>query len=196
MSSTAPTASMHVLESLPHALGEQASAVEALHERRGDRLGVLLGAWATEYGALNRVVALREWMGDRSGGSTAGDDWLSAEPVRRYMTPRRELRTELLASPLLELRIYAPEPGQGERFVDALLTALPHRERYSPCAGVWTSRERNRDVVVHLWPYRSFDERMQARATAMQDESWGAYRIAIRPLIAAMQASLLTPLLP
>jgi NIPSNAP len=185
---------MHVLESIPHALGAQASAVEALHESCGDRVGVILGAWATEYGTLNRVVALREWTGDRSDDSTAGDDWLSAEPVRRYLTPRRGLRTELLASPLLELRLYAPQPGQCERFVDALLTALPHRERYSPCAGVWTSRERNRDVVVHLWSYRSFDARLQARAAAMQDESWGAYRITIRPLLAAMQASLLMPL--
>jgi hypothetical protein len=77
-----------------------------------------------------------------------------------------------------------------------MLAALPHRERYSPCAGVWTSRERGRDVVVHLWAYRSYDDRLAARAAAARDEAWAAYRSSLPPLLAAMHATLLVPIAP
>lgn len=191
------TVATHELVAVTHPLGEQDVAREALGAERARRPGALLGAWSTETGILNRVVAL--WTVDDAStgaGTNGDDDWLSGREVRRRMTARRRLATETLSAPLLELRRYAPHPGQCETFVTALLDALPHREKYSPCAAVWTTQERGRDVVVHLWSYRSFDARLSARRAAMRDEGWEVYRKAIRPMLQAMHSTLLSPLAP
>jgi hypothetical protein len=187
---------LHELVFAPHALGDQPAAVRALRDEESARRDALLGAWSAEYGVLNRLVSL--WaLATPAPGATAGTigtgDWLAAEPVVRRMANRRAFDAEAAAAPLLELRQYAPRPGQRDAFVAALLEALPYRERYSPCAGIWTTSERGSDVVVHLWGYRSFEARLQARAAAMRDSAWDAYRVSIRPMIAAMHAVLLVP---
>lgn len=183
----------HELVLAPHRLGGQAAAVQSLRERSAARPGTLLGAWTSEYGPLNRVVSLWSEAADAPEGADS-DDWLATEPVRKMLRVRRAFVAVATSAPLAELRQYALQPGAGERFVAALLAALPYRERYSPCAGLWTTRERGRDVAVHLWPYASFDERLAARERAQRDPRWNDYRVTIRPLVAAMQAALLTPL--
>lgn len=182
----------HELVFTPHALGGQAAAVQGLHDDAQGRPGDLLGAWTCEYGPLNRVVSL--WREPAAESAPGDDDWVATAPVRKTLTVRRAYDAQHAAAPLAELRQYALQPGAVETFVAALLAALPHRERYSPCAGLWTTQERGRDVAVHLWPYASFAARLAAREAAQRDPQWNEYRIAIRPLVAAMQASLLTPL--
>lgn len=187
----------HELAYVTHPLGQQGTAREALRAERARRPDALLGAWGAETGILNRIVALWSVEGASMGAGTAGDDdWLSGSEVRRRMTARRRIANEALSAPLLELRHYAPHRGQCEAFVAALLDALPHREKYSPCAAVWTTQERGCDVVVHLWSYRTFDERLSARDAAMRDEGWAAYRQAIRPMLQAMHSTLLVPVTP
>jgi len=186
-------AQRHALVLTPHALGAQEAAVRSLRAESAQRPGALLGAWTGEYGPLNRVVAL--WTEAADAAAVAdSDDWLATAPVRKVLAVRRTFDPPGASAPLAELRQYAMHPGALEPFVAALLAALPYRERYSPCAGLWTTRERDRDVAVHLWPYASFDARLAARRDAQRDPQWNDYRAAIRPLIAAMQATLLSPL--
>ncbi len=186
-----PDAQQHELMFYPHALGAQAPAVQWVRERAAT--DELLGAWASDCGPLNRVVLL--WGGATDTQRAAdGDDWLATEPVRKTLTVRRAFDAQAASAPLVELRQYALQSGAVERFVAALLAALPHRERHSRCAGLWTTRERGYDVAVHLWPYPSFEARLAARERAQRDPQWNEYRLAIRPWIAAMQASLLVPL--
>nr|WP_240980481.1 NIPSNAP family protein [Ramlibacter agri] len=90
--------------------------------------------------------------------------------------------------------MYAARPGQCDDFLAALLQALPFRERYSPCAAVWKSSERDVEIAVHLWAYENLQQRMAARSAAMQDPDWSAYRASIRPMLASLQAWLLLPL--
>lgn len=164
-----------------------------MRERSARHPGTLLGAWTSEYGTLNRVVSL--WSAPAAGAQTPDyDDWLVGEMVRKPLDVRRPFDARAVAAPLFELRQYAMQPGAVEPFIAALLTALPYRERYSPCGGLWTTRERGRDVAVHLWPYTSFAARQEARERAQRDPRWNEYRAAIRPLVAAMHASLLVPL--
>lgn len=187
---------MYELVFAPHALGAQAPAVQALRDERARRGDELVAAWAPEYGALNRLVSLWRLAGDSLEAGTGrelSDHWLEASPVRCRLASQRPVRHELLASPLLELRRYAPQPGQAAAFLRAYLDALPERERYSPCIGVWTAREQHRDVVVHLWAYRSFDERNAARAAAAKNAVWAAYRARLPSLLGPMQAALMTP---
>lgn len=183
----------HELVHSPHALARQEDALRAVRARR-DRGGQLLGLWNAETGTQNRIVSL--WAIDdpaRTAGTDGRDAWMSADEVHRGLVARRAVATHLLASPLVELRRYAPHAGQCETFVSALLRALPHRERYSPCAGLWTSREGDRDIVVHLWAYPSYEARLTARAAAHRDAAWSEYRVAIRAMLGPMHATLMTP---
>ncbi len=166
----------------------------ASHAKKRDGL---IAAWATEYGPLNRVLTLRnarteDAASEKSETTETPDDWLAPRNMVRQLEVRRPLRMDLLAKPLHELRMYAARPGRCEEFVEALVGALRYRERYSPCAGVWTTRERGVDLAVHLWSYDSLEQRMAARDAALRDADWSSYRASIRPLLVNLQAWLLT----
>lgn len=177
-----------------HAPGAQRQCIdESLTAPARDGLR-LMQAWATEGGLLNRIVCL--WEGEADGSPRDGErafDWLEGEPVARRLVPRRAVAESLLSSPLLELRMYAARPGRCEDFVAALLAALPFRERYSPCAGLWTTHERGFDVAVHLWAYDSLDARMRARQAAIADADWARYLDSVRPWLQYFQSMLLVP---
>jgi hypothetical protein len=194
--STTPAGLMNELVVDVYGVGEQAQALERLQTEAESRSQQLLAVWTAEYGLLNRLYSL--WEGPASALSPLTkaeptQDWLSRERIARALTPRRPLRQDLLAQPVLELRTYAAKPGCCDAFVQALLAALPHRERYSPNAGLWTTRERGTDLVYHLWTYSSLEERMAARQGSQANAEWSAYRASIRPLLHALQASLLVP---
>jgi hypothetical protein len=178
-----------------HDPGAPASAQAAVRAERARQGLPAQGTWATEYGPLNRIVSL--WAPTHA--ETIADsaqpraDWLDASRYGYALRTRRALRTDLLASPLLELRMYAAQPGCCEDFVGRLLHALPYRERYSPCAGVWVTQERGWDIAVHLWAYDSLAHRMAARDASVADADWTAYRAGIRPLLKHLQAFLLVP---
>jgi hypothetical protein len=185
-------AAQHTLLIEPHALGGQGAALDA----HAGALRRCLGAWSTEYGPLNHLVTLWEGAADPGGQvdtEQAPQDWLAPRPASRRLLPRRALRPGLLDAPFMELRMYAARPGQCDRFLDAMLAALPLRERHSPCVAIWKSEQRGVDLVVHLWAYDSLDQRMAARSAAGADAEWGAYRASIRPLLDNMQAWLLLP---
>ncbi|MES2975175.1 MAG: NIPSNAP family protein [Pseudomonadota bacterium] len=176
--------------------GGQAGAVERLKAAQATRRQKLIAAWTPEYGLLNRLTTL--WEGDADAlppgaGADPDTDWMSSASTSHVLVPRRPVRMDQLAAPILELRTYAMHEGRCETFVNALLTALPHREKYSLNAGVWTTRERGVDLVYHLWTYESLAQRMAARDGAMKDEGWSIYRASIRPLLRGLKASLLTP---
>jgi len=179
--------------------GGQAAAIERLKGEQARRRQKLVAAWTPEYGLLNRLTTLWESDADSlppGAGADPATDWLSTASTSHVLVPRRPVRMEQLAAPILELRTYAMHDGKCETFVNALLTALPHREKYSLNAGVWTTREHGVDLVYHLWTYDSLAQRMAARDAAMKDEGWSVYRAAIRPLLRGLKASMLTPVKP
>ena len=189
------TQEVYELVTQGHALGGQGVCVGQLNDERKDRKGQQLEAtWATEYGALNRVISL--WKGEPAPDAEveAAQDWLSTERVSRRLVERRPLRRELLNAPIVEMRTYAPHAGRFEEFIETMTRALRFREQYSPCAGLWASRERGIDIAVHFWPYESLEHRLDARRSAATDADWAAYRNVIQPMLATMQATLIVPL--
>ena len=155
-----------------------------------------MAVWAPEFGTLTRLTSL--WECKRTdlpiqAGLEADSDWLSATRSSHVLVPRRPVRVALLGAPVIEMRTYATHDGQVETFVNALLQALPNRETYSLNAGVWTTRERDVDLVYHLWTYESLAQREAVREAVTSDDGWMAYRASIRPMLRAMKAVLFTP---
>lgn len=180
----------HHLQVDTHGVGALAPTLVQLHRQQASSPAPLLGMWSVEYGLVNRVVSL--WGAAAVTATDEGEvcqDWLDHARVLRRLQQRRPLRLDLLDAPFMEMRLYSTLPGRCEEFVSMMLRHLPFRERYSPCAGVWTTRERGRDVVVHLWAYRNFEERSSARVAAAADPDWARYRTWIKTVLHSMQVS-------
>ena len=178
-----------------HGIGGLGACLAALSAERGQRSGqTLLGVWSTEYGMLNRVITLWEGEPAPSAQLEAPQDWLSLTRTSRRLTRLRPLKLGLLNAAMLELRMYAIAEGKTDTFTQAILEALPHREQYSPCAGIWHIRERGVDAVLHLWAYSNLDDRNAAREKAQANPEWASYRARIPSLLTTMQAWMLKPI--
>ena len=95
---------------------------------------------------------------------------------------------------MLELLTYDVRPGQGARFLPLKLENLPLRQSYSPNFGVFLSLSGRQEQVLHLWGYRSLDERAEVRARLREDAQWNAYTAAILPMLQNLTSTILTPL--
>lgn len=148
------------------------------------------GCWVSEIGRLNQVLTLREASDDIPETASS-----PAAPIRF-----REVRLLSALKPyrptndkLFELREYAVVPGRMQEFIALMLEALPFRERHSPNVCVWVPLSGDPDRVLHLWGYRDFAHRGEARAAAMREPAWQAYLKAIVPLLGEMNSTILRP---
>ena len=156
-------------------------------ERLSDRLAFsqLAGFWHTEIGPLNQVVHIwpYEDLNQRSEvrqQAAASGKWppdtshltLSMQseilvPVP-FMTPMGERDI----GPLYEMRTYTYPAGTIPKVVDAWSKSIAEREKLSPLAGCWVSEIGGLNKFVHLWAYKSFEERMRVRAEAAEKGIW------------------------
>ena len=95
---------------------------------------------------------------------------------------------------VLELRTYDARPGQGAKFLELMLAALPVRERYSSNFGVWEAISGRNERVHHLWGYRDLVERDRVRGQLKLDPVWGKYISTVLPMLSNLNTVLLNPL--
>ena len=148
------------------------------------------GRWISELGRLNQVLTLREVV------------TIPISPALPVAYPVQHRETRLLgtikayrpsADQLFELREYAIVPGQLQAFIGLMQDALPVRERHSLNSGVWVPLSGDPDRVLHLWSYRDFAHRDEARSGAMREPLWREYLEAIAPLLGDMHSTILRP---
>lgn len=145
------------------------------------------GHWYTDVGPLNQLVAIwpydsLEQRADIRQRAEAGPNpkWppdtgdliisMKSEiyTPAPFMTPLGERKI----GPVYELRIYSfPQEGIP-RVLEAWGKAMPAREKLSPLAGCWYSGFGGVNNFVHLWAYKSADERMRVRAEAVESGIW------------------------
>lgn len=149
------------------------------------RYSQLGGFWSTEIGPLNQVVhawpyddlnqraeirsktvADGAWPPDNSEFilNMQSDIYLPAP----FMTPlgNREI------GPIYEMRIYTYAPGEVSQVMEAWAGAIEERQKYSPLAGAWYSELGGLNKWVHLWAYKSFEERTRVRAETRERGVW------------------------
>jgi len=167
---------------LPGALAE---AERRLAERaRSD--AALCGAFRTEFGPLNQIVELLL-------ASTADESWRAAESALAglALAATREPFAPLRFSPPLaagscgpyyELRTYTyAEPTDLERLATAWQEALPARLALGPLTAVWHSVPVGPGGrFVHVWPYRTLDERARLRHEIRARGEWPPGTVAER----------------
>jgi hypothetical protein len=144
----------------------------------------------TEVGPLNQIIQI--WPFDdlhnlqEVRDIISSDDSVSWPPGAKDFAQEGGMQMDLLTpAPFMrpwlapqklgniyELRIYQLIPGSRFDVIKAFGEAIPHREKYSPLAGCWTSQTGSLDRFYHLWAYEDMNERMRIRTEALKDPHW------------------------
>jgi hypothetical protein len=181
---------------------------EVGRKARGDRYGRLEGFWSTEFGTLNQVVHL--WTYDNyeererlRGELGRNEDWTKGYvPHIRPLVLAQENKLLAPAVPLsppadtgnvYELRWYRTHVAKAGEWINHFKAILPVREKYMRRIGLWQTDVGQLNEVVHMWVFRDLNDRAARRAQLAQDGDWQKFLTTAMPLLAHMQAIVLTP---
>jgi hypothetical protein len=145
-----------------------------------------LGAfWYTEIGPLNQVIHVWPYENvlERSR--------IRAEAIKMGIWPPKtsefitDMKSDILEpvsfspalepsnhGPYFEMRTYILNPGSAGQMAKRWADYLPGRIKLSPLIGVFTSDIGGLNQWVHIWAYKSLDERIAVRKKAMAEGIW------------------------
>jgi hypothetical protein len=144
----------------------------------------LLACWYSDIGAVNQILMIRN-----AADATASIDarfaaLTSANPfgIGEYIAGMAmdtyvsfdfipPLRPGVFG-PCYEVRSYVLKPGGLAPTIELWRKAVPARMTVSPVLAAMTSVTGAVTRFLHIWPYRSFDERARLRDKAAADGVW------------------------
>ena len=145
----------------------------------------LFGHWYTEVGPLNQIVAIwpydsLEHRAETRAAAEASGKWppdtseliLSMRSEIYMPAPFMSPTGERDVGPIYEMRLYTYQPEVVPTVLEVWGDAIAERQRFSPLVGCWYSEGGGLDNFVHLWAYRSFDERLRIRLEAREKGVW------------------------
>lgn len=165
---------------------ESVQAQRAPIEQRYARLG---GIWHTDSGPLNQSVQV--WTYDdlthRQAARTAFHKDPDLPKVPKSRTTIEEQWLEIMVPAPFMQPLGSRDYGTGniyEMCIDRCRTrvlpevlkrweeAIPYREKYSPLVACWHPQFGHRNQLIHIWVYKSLDERSRVRAESAKDSHW------------------------
>jgi hypothetical protein len=145
----------------------------------------LAAFWYTEIGPLNQVVHV--WPYENAGER----ERIRAEATKDGTWPPKtgefivDMKSEVFqplpfspdlvpadVGPYFEIRSYVVKPGSIPAMAERWKEYLPGRIALSPLVGVFTSDVGALNQWVHIWAYKSLDQRMEIRNKAKADGIW------------------------
>ena len=149
------------------------------------KLSPLAAFWYTEIGALNQVIHV--WPYE----NTLERSKIRADAIKRGIWPPKtsefiaEMKSEIFEplpfsppltpsnqGPYFEMRSYVLKPGGIPAMAQRWGEYLPGRTKLSPLTGVFTSDIGGLNQWVHVWAYKSLDERIAIRRKAAAEGIW------------------------
>jgi hypothetical protein len=145
--------------------------------------GKLLACWSSEIGALNRILVIRETDAAADAArrdALAGNsnpfgisefavsstcDIFASFPSLPAMKPGE-------MGPFFEVRTYELRAAGLPWTIEAWARMLPGRTARSPILTAMYSTTGTVTRLMHIWPYKTLDQRGQIRAAAMADKLW------------------------
>lgn len=174
---------------------------------RGDDYGKLEGYWTSEFGMLNQLYHLwsfpdyaeRERLRAALAKNARWNEYLPQ--IRPHMLAQENkilaaivpLKPPAEAGHVYELRTYRCHVGKAAEWLEHFTRILPFREKYSRNVGLWATKMGTQNQVVHLWAYRSLDERADVRKRVVQEPEWQEFLAKTPPLLAHMESVVLVP---
>jgi len=146
--------------------------------------GKLLACWYTEIGALNQIFLMREFPSAEAAIETRDQAARSADPfgIGEFMTSARSDTFNVLPflrpiqtgahGPFFEVRDYLLRPGALAGTIERWEKALPARLERSPLLTCMYSVSGMGTRFVHIWPYKTLDQRHDVRSKAVADKIW------------------------
>ncbi len=168
----------------PRMMGEFMKRWEPMLPKRLEH-SRLAAMWTTEIGPLNQVIHVWEYKDAaervkvREAVVKAGiwppkttdiiTDMKSEIMIPQAFTPKLEPSNH---GPYFEMRTYTLKPGGVAQMSENWAKHLPGRTKLSPLIGCFTSDVGHLNLWVHIWAYKSLDERVAVRAKAMKEGIW------------------------
>lgn len=143
------------------------------------------GFWHTEIGPLNQVIHIWPYkdLNERSEirqQALASGTWppdnaefvLNARSEIYFPAPFMTDLGERNIGPFYDMRIYTYAVGVMPKVLDDWSRLIIEREKLSPLAGCWYSEFGALNRFIHLWAYKSLDERQRIREEANAKGIW------------------------
>jgi hypothetical protein len=163
--------------------GTHPRALEVLGNSPGNDPS-LLACWYSDIGAVNQillihnVVATAASIDDRIAALQSPNPFGLAEYIVA-MAMDTYVAFDFIPplqpgefGPVYEVRTYMLKPAGLGPTIAAWRKAVPGRKKISPVLAAMTSVTGAVTRFLHVWPYKSFDERARLRAKAAADGVW------------------------
>jgi len=163
--------------------GTHPQALEVLGKSLGND-PTLLACWYSDIGAVNQILIVRAagdagaTMEARFASLNAADPFGIAQFITA-MAMDTYVSFDFIAplqrgtfGPVFEVRTYVLKPDGLAPTIAAWRNAVPARLKISPVLAAMTSVTGAVTRFLHVWPYKSFEERARLREKAMADRVW------------------------
>ena len=161
----------------PRALPTLGKALEA-------QTGRMLACWYSDLGALNRILILTEHDASTQGAEARaalareadlfgiGEFIMSVTFDTFVQFPFVEKLQAGASGPVFEVRTYSLKPDGLQKTMDLWRKAVPGRVTLSPLLAAMYSVTGTAPRFMHIWPYKSLDERQRIRAKSVEAGLW------------------------
>lgn len=144
----------------------------------------LLACWYSDIGAVNQILLIRKIEDaadnlERRLAALASPNPFGIGDLITGMAMDTYVPFDFIAplrpgafGPCYEVRTYMLKPGGLSPTRELWRKAVPGRSQVSPLLAAMTSVTGAVTRFLHIWPYKSFDERARLRDKAMADGVW------------------------
>ncbi|MBI4082174.1 MAG: NIPSNAP family protein [Candidatus Lambdaproteobacteria bacterium] len=166
--------------SIPEVLKRYAEAYE--HRKQYSKLAAF---WTTEFGPLNQIIHVWPYQDHEErtrirAEATKNPNW--PPKIAEFLVhTQSEIMLQFPFSPELkpatlgpyyEMRTYTLRPRALPIMEKNWGPALPARLKYSPLAAVWYTDFGGLNKFIHVWPYKTLEERNRVREQTRKDKVW------------------------
>jgi hypothetical protein len=146
--------------------------------------GQLLACWYSDIGMLNQIMLIHghdseaELAAERTRMLEAGNpygigDLMTAMSIESYAPfPFLPDIEPSGAGPFYEVRVYGLKPSGLAPTMEAWRNAVGPRSELSPLTVAMYALDGGAPRFMNIWPYKSLDERQQARSAAVRKGIW------------------------
>jgi|KBSMisStaDraftv2_1062788.scaffolds.fasta_scaffold26359_3 hypothetical protein len=169
----------------PHSVPEVEQRFGEAYEQR-KKHSPLAAFWHTEIGPLNQIIHVWGYKDLEERGrirAAAVKDGSWPPKIKEFLVSQRaDIMTPLSMSPELkpakvgpyfEMRTYTlANSGELPKLHKLWEVGIPERTKLSPLCAAWISELGGLNKFIHIWPYKSIDERNQVRDRAKAAGVW------------------------
>jgi len=170
----------------PHSLPEVEKRFAEGYETR-KKFSQLAAFWHTEIGPLNQIIHV--WPYKDLEERTRIRDTAVKEGAGKWPPKTAEFmvrqRSEIFLpfpfspemkpgkqGPFFEMRVYTYAAGQLPNLTKAWTLAIPNRLKHGPATAILYSELGGLNQFMHIWPYKSLDERWALRNKLRETGEW------------------------